>query len=66
VDIDSLSGASVQTGSLTTITTPRPLTVTVDATNVNVRLESDHLYVNNNGTLADIVAACTLKVYAAS
>lgn len=64
IDIGSLSGVSVQTGSLTTISTPRPLTVTVDATNVNVRLESAHLYINNNGTLVDIVSNCTLKVYA--
>jgi hypothetical protein len=66
VSVESLSGASVNTGSLSTITCPRPLTVSVDAVNVTVRREGAHLYLNNNGTLADIVAGCSLKVYAGS
>lgn len=66
VAVESLSGDSTGTGALSTLTCPRPLTITVDSTAVNVRLESTHLYLNNSGTLASIAAGCLLKVYACS
>jgi hypothetical protein len=66
IAIESLGGDSIGTASLTTVTTPRPLTITIDATNINIRRESTHIYLNNSGTQVDISAGCTLKAYASS